>query len=107
MAKPTSAPAKANEDPEVPAGVMARRFYGGDKLEYPAVAKSQHLSGWVLLSVDIDAKGHVVGEREIAGPKMLLDAVAQAVKTWKYRPYKVDGKPVKVNTLVPVYFIGQ
>ncbi len=35
---------------------------------------------------------------------MLAPAAIAAVKQWKYRPYLLNGKPVKVETQVVVIF---
>jgi protein TonB len=35
---------------------------------------------------------------------MLRQAALDAVKTWRYRPYLLDGEPVEVQTTVDVAF---
>jgi protein TonB len=35
---------------------------------------------------------------------MLQQAAVDAVKTWRYRPYMLDGQPVEVETSVNVVF---
>jgi TonB family protein len=99
-------PVTAVTDPplSVKAGVMVGRRIGGDSVPYPKAAKSQHIEGLVLLSAVIDTKGSIADLRVIAGPKALRDAVVDAVKTWKYQPYLLNGKPVEVQTQINVIF---
>jgi protein TonB len=40
----------------------------------------------------------------MSGPVMLQQAAVDAVKTWRYRPYMLDGQPVEVETSVNVVF---
>jgi protein TonB len=40
----------------------------------------------------------------ISGDSMLAMAAIEAVKQWKYKPYLVNGQPVKVETQVIVNF---
>jgi protein TonB len=35
---------------------------------------------------------------------MLQQTALDAVKTWRYRPYRLDGQPVEVETTVNVVF---
>jgi protein TonB len=38
---------------------------------------------------------------------VLRDAALDAVKTWRYRPYLLDGQPVEVETTINVIFTMQ
>jgi outer membrane biosynthesis protein TonB len=40
----------------------------------------------------------------IKGHRLLRGAAKNAVRNWRYRPYKVDGVPVDVATTVSVDF---
>jgi protein TonB len=40
----------------------------------------------------------------ISGPALLQQAALNAVSTWLYRPYLLDGQPVEVETTVNVSF---
>ena len=61
-----------------------------------------------LLYTSIQAtitKNGTVGKVSVVnGPKMLQDAALEAVKTWRYRPYLLDGEPVEAETTVSVNF---
>ena len=72
--------------------------------EYPAVAKAARVSGTVVLQATISKTGAIENLRVISGPPLLQDAAMDAVKTWRYRPYLLNGEPVEVETTVNVVF---
>ncbi len=68
-------------------------------------ARMAHIEGWVVLSIVIDATGHVTVESIIRPLGMGLDDIAaQTLQTWRFKPSIVDGKPVAVRVLVQVGF---
>jgi TonB family protein len=71
---------------------------------YPQLAKRAHVSGSVILIVDIDEKGNVSKVRVASGHPLLNDAAIDAVKQWKYSPTIFNGLPVPVNATVTVAF---
>jgi protein TonB len=58
----------------------------------------------VVLQATISKTGTIENLRVLNGPAMLQDAAMQAVRTWRYRPYLLDGEPVEVETTVNVIF---
>jgi len=72
--------------------------------DYPAMAKSQHVSGKVLIDALIDASGNVAGMKVISGPALLHRAALDAVKQWKYSPAMLDGQPTSMHLTVTVDF---
>src|SRR5690606_32053513 len=64
--------------------------------KYPAYAAEHHLSGNVVLIVDVAADGSVShAEIERSEPKGIFDEVAlAAVQDWKFNPATEDGVPV-------------
>ena len=89
---------------EVGAGVMAGHRIGGEAVKYPLAAREQRIQGLVILGAAIDSAGSIADLQVIAGPKLLRDAAAQAVKTWRYKPYLLNGRPVEVRTQINVVF---
>jgi TonB family protein len=71
---------------------------------YPAIARSARVSGTVVIQATISRSGQVVNPRVVSGPTMLRQAAVDAVKTWRFRPYLLDGEPVEVDTTVNVVF---
>jgi protein TonB len=49
----------------------------------------------IVVDVNVDALGQVVSEKLVRGMGNQLDQmVLQVVKTWRFHPATVDGKPV-------------
>jgi protein TonB len=71
---------------------------------YPMLAKSQHVSGSVLIDALIDANGHVTTMKVVSGPTLLHQAAMDALKQWKYQPAFLDGKPVPMHLTVTIQF---
>jgi peptidyl-prolyl cis-trans isomerase A (cyclophilin A) len=71
---------------------------------YPPDAKKAGVSGTVVLTAIIGTDGLVKDLRIVSGPEMLRQAAIDAVKSWRYRPYHLNGQPVEVRTTVNVIF---
>ena len=71
---------------------------------YPRFAQEAHITGKVVLKATITKQGNIEGVQVLSGPKILAPPAADAVKTWKYRPYMLDGQPVSVETTITVVF---
>jgi TonB family protein len=71
---------------------------------YPPIAKSAHVSGTVVIQATISRTGSIENLRVVSGPTMLRQSALDAVKTWRFRPYLLDGQPVEVETTVNVVF---
>jgi protein TonB len=71
---------------------------------YPAIPKAVRLEGTVILQATISRAGTIENLRVMSGPPMFQQAALDAVKTWRYRPYLLNGEPVEVETTVNVVF---
>jgi TonB family protein len=89
---------------EVPAGVMAGMLLQKTDPVYPPVAKAARIQGTVVLQAAISKTGSVEDLHVVTGQALLQDAALSAVRTWRYRPYLVNGEPVKVQTTINVIF---
>ena len=58
----------------------------------------------MVLQATISKIGTIENLRAAGGPAMLQQAALDAVKTWRYRPYLLNGQPVEVETTVNVVF---
>ena len=85
-------------------GVIAKNRIGGDAPQFPAAARSERVNGTVILDAVITPDGKISELDVISGPKALQRAAYDAVKTWKYKPFLLDGKPVEVQTEIAVLF---
>ncbi len=83
---------------------MAKYRTGGKEPKYPTDAKRAHVEGRVVLVATISVSGHVEELCVSQGPEMLRQAAFDAVKTWKYKPYEINGQPVEVKTAMNVDF---
>ena len=63
---------------------------------YPDAARRKNLQGAVVAEIRIDRDGKVESARaaEGSGSELLDDAALAAVRSWKYRPATLAGKPV-------------
>jgi protein TonB len=88
----------------ISSGVAAGMFLHGAKPQYPAMAKSARVSGTVVLEATISKAGTIENMRVSSGPAMLRQAALDAVSTWRYRPYLLNGQPVAIDTTISVVF---
>jgi periplasmic protein TonB len=90
--------------PVISSGVMEGRKLSGAEPRYPAIAVAARIQGTVFLAATISRTGMIENLRVVSGPPMLAPAAAEAVRTWRYRPYLLNGEPVEVETTVRVIF---
>jgi protein TonB len=88
----------------VSSGVMQGNRIGGQMPQYPAIAKAARIQGTVVLQATISKDGTITNLHVIGGPPMLQAAALEAVRTWRYKPYLLNGEPVEVETQVNVVF---
>jgi TonB family protein len=88
----------------ISSGVMEGSLLAKFVPVYPAIAKAAGVHGTVVLQAAISKNGAIENLRVMSGPLMLQQAAMDAVKTWRYRPYLLNGEPVEVETTVNVVF---
>ncbi len=71
---------------------------------YPSIAKAARVGGTVELHATISKSGTIMDSHVVSGPAMLQQAALDAVRTWRYRPYMLNGEPIEVETSVSVVF---
>jgi len=71
---------------------------------YPAIARSQRISGDVRINALIDVNGRVSEMKVISGPAVLHQAAMDALRHWKYAPATLDGNPVPMHLTVTIQF---
>jgi protein TonB len=72
--------------------------------KYPREARERGITGDVLLQATIDTKGNIINLKTVQGDPILVKASIDAVKKWRYRPYKLKGEPVEVETTIKIQF---
>ena len=72
---------------------------------YPESAKESHIAGTVILHVIIGRDGHVHRMRLVSAPDgdLALSAL-DAVRSWTYKPYLLNGKPTEVDSTISVNY---
>jgi len=71
---------------------------------YPLDAKADHLNGTVVLREIVAKDGTVRGVFYFSGPELLAAPAMDAVRQWTYKPTKLNGVPVEVDTCVDIIF---
>jgi len=72
--------------------------------QYPAIAKTAHISGTVQLHAIIGQHGTVQDLKYISGPPLLMQSAMDAVRQWRYKPTLLNGDAVDVDTTISVVF---
>jgi TonB family protein len=89
---------------QVPAEVMEKLLVHRLEPTYPAEARKANLQGIIALDVVIGRDGSVVSMRPLNGPPVLAAAAMDALRWWKFEPYRLNGEPAVVETTVAVEF---
>jgi TonB family protein len=71
---------------------------------YPPQARAAGQHGTVVLEVLVATNGTVKDLKVVSGPPMLRQAAMDAVRRWKYQPFKLNGKAIAAQTQVQVDF---
>jgi len=94
------------EKPEalVPAEVMQKLLIHRVEPVYPDEARKQNLQGVIALDIVVSRTGSVLSMRALNGPDVLSRAAMDALRWWKFAPYRLNGEPATVETTVAVEF---
>jgi protein TonB len=95
-----AAPSKVSISAGVAGGLLLQKT----SPVYPQIAREARVSGTVVIQATISKTGVIENLRAVSGPTMLRQSALDAVKTWRYKPYMLDGDPVDVETTVSVTF---
>ena|SRR5579863_1212294 len=75
--------------------------------DYPEIARNSHVSGVVTVAITITPQGTVADARATNGPALLRQPAVNAVRSWRFKPYMLNGHPVAVTSNVNVNFAIQ
>ncbi len=89
---------------QVPAQVMQKLLVHRVEPSYPAEARKANLQGIIAVDIVVGRDGSILNMRAINGPDVLARAAMDALRWWKFEPYRVNGEPVLVETTVAVEF---
>jgi len=71
---------------------------------YPAEARQANLQGIIALDIVVGRDGSVVSIHALNGPDVLARAAMDALRWWRFEPYRVNGQAAAVETTVAVEF---
>lgn len=92
------------EIPKVPASQMEQMVTHKVDPVYPDAARQSKLQGVVLIDMLVGPDGTVVDLHPVSGPPVLTAAATDAVRWWRFQPYRVNGQAVAVETTLAVDF---
>ena len=100
----TTAP---NHPVKVQGAIMAGSRLGGQNPVYPVKARADKntVDGTCTLRAIINKDGSITRLRVVKSLRKDYDQSAlTAVKTWKYKPYLLNGEPVEIQTQITINF---
>ena len=115
VAASSSVAIKSRRSIAVPPGAEARVGRAGSNLvvgkplartvpSYPYEAQQQRVEGTVKLRAVIGTNGSVESVEFVSGPPSLMDASVAAVREWRFAPTKFDGRPVRAQDDITLFF---
>jgi protein TonB len=72
--------------------------------DYPAAARPDKLQGVIVLDVIVGRDGRVLEVHALNGPEILAQSATEALRWWRFEPYRVNGEPLVAETTVAVEF---
>src|SRR6266567_5620867 len=89
---------------QVPAEVMQKLLVHKVEPVYPEEARKANLQGIIALDIIVGRDGSVVSMHALNAPDVLARAAMDALRWWKFEPYRVNGQRAVVETTVAVEF---
>jgi protein TonB len=100
---PPPAPPRA----PISGGVLNGKAISLPKPAYPAIARTAHASGTVVVQVVIDENGNVISAHAVSGHPLLQAVAVAAARGARFSPTKLSGQPVKVTGVITYNFVAQ
>jgi periplasmic protein TonB len=104
---PPPPPVEKDPDPvfEDDPGVVPAKAVEANALPvYPESARKKGVEAVVILKIVISPAGTVSSVKVVKGDEPFVTAAVEAVKTWRYTPARLDGKPAAMSRLVKIPF---
>jgi TonB family protein len=90
--------------PPISQGVTAGTLEHQVTPTYPRQALPLRIEGPVVLDATVSENGLLENVKVVSGHALLAQAAIEAVRQWRYRPYLLNGKPVRMQTKITVNF---
>jgi protein TonB len=71
---------------------------------YPELARRAHIGGTVVLNAVIRPDGKVGSVEVASGNPLLARAAADAVRQWRYEPFRLNGSAVQAAATIRLNF---
>jgi Gram-negative bacterial TonB protein C-terminal len=106
----TQSQVRSSNQPDRPARV---RVSGGVMLGlvkqktmpvYPDEAMTKGIQGNVIFKIDVDETGKIVLAVPVEGDPLLVAAGVDALRSFRFRPYLLNGAPMRVETQLGYHF---
>src|SRR5260370_26338373 len=78
-----------------------------EDMNYPAVARSAHLEGVVVIRVRLDDTGKVVSATAVSGAKALVFDVMPNIQKWRFRPNAANAAVIIHEFRLATCHVGQ
>jgi TonB family protein len=103
---PDAPPSAEPEGPIMVGGdVKAPEKVSAPNPQYTEIARKARIQGVVIVQAIIDKEGNVTNVKVLKGlPMGLEEAAVEAIKSWKFKPATLNGKPVTVYYNLTVNF---
>lgn len=89
---------------QVPTEVMQKLLVHKVDPVYPDEARKTNVEGIIALDIVVSRDGSVMSMRPLNGPEVLAHAAMDALRWWKFSPYRVNGESVTAETTMAVEF---
>ncbi len=81
-----------------------QRLLSRTEPQYPPEALASHRAGNVVLEVQVNEDGSVSSVRTLSGDPLLATAAGDAIRNWRYQPYRRHDRPSRFQTDVTMSF---
>jgi len=88
----------------VSSGVSAGLLLAPIRPIYPEIARIARVQGTVTIEAVITTRGTIDRMYVVSGPPMLREAALDAIHAAHYKPYRLNGVPIEVQTTISVSF---
>ena len=101
---PASAPSSSDPVVTLPAEEANANKIFAAPIQYPVLAKLRNVQGRVVIDAIISKTGMVEKVHVLSGSPLLQDGALAEAKSMRYKPYLINGKPVRVHTQINIDF---
>ncbi len=96
-----------NSQKPISKGVVNGSAISLPKPTYPASALAIGVSGAVSVQVIINEEGIVESATAVSGHPLLRKSSIEAARQSKFKPFKLQGQPIKVSGVIVYNFVGE